>query len=67
MSIDDGEGVDPVPASDIHTTIDNIDATLDLVNNTRATLGASQSRFESVISSLQIGIENHQLAIAISF
>jgi flagellin len=48
--------------ADVHTTIDNIDAALDLVNNTRATLGASQSRFESVISNLQVSVESQTAA-----
>ena len=44
------------PAS-IGTVIGNIDSALDVVNSERATLGASQSRFESVISNLQISVE----------
>lgn len=35
-----------------------IDKALDLVNNTRATYGAAQNRFEAVISNLQIASEN---------
>jgi flagellin len=42
----------------IGTVIDDIDTALDLVNSERATLGASQSRFEAVISNLQISMEN---------
>ena len=46
----------------IHTVIDNIDLSLNLVNAERATLGASQSRFESVISNLQVSVENQTAA-----
>ena len=48
----------------IHTVIDNIDTALDTVNAARATLGASQSRFESVISNLQVSVENQSAAKA---
>ncbi|MEK8048933.1 flagellin [Ideonella sp. DXS22W] len=48
--------------TDIHTVIDNIDSALDMLNNQRATLGASQSRFESVISNLQVSVENQSAA-----
>ena len=44
------------------TVIDNIDAALDSVNNTRATFGATQSRFEAVISNLQQAVENQSAA-----
>ena len=50
--------------SAIHTVVDNIDAALNTVNNERATLGASQSRFESVISNLQLSVENQSAARA---
>jgi flagellin len=46
----------------IGTVITGIDAAIDLVNAERATLGASQSRFESVISNLQISAENQSAA-----
>jgi len=49
-------------ASDIRTVIDNIDTALDTVNSERATLGASQSRFDAVISNLQIAIESQSAA-----
>ncbi|HOB94179.1 MAG TPA: flagellin, partial [Aquabacterium sp.] len=42
--------------------IDNIDVALDTVNSQRAVMGASQSRFESVISNLQISVENQSAA-----
>jgi flagellin len=40
----------------------NIDAALDLVNSQRALYGATQSRFDSVISTLQIAAENQAAA-----
>ncbi len=49
-------------ATDIKTVIDNIDTALDTINSERATLGASQSRFDAVISNLQIAIENQSAA-----
>ena len=45
-------------ASDIRGVIGDIDTALDTVNGERATLGASQSRFDAAISNLQISIEN---------
>lgn len=45
-------------ASDAQNAITAIDAALDAVNTTRATLGATQNRFESVVSSLNVAIEN---------
>jgi len=50
--------------SDINDTttatnaMSNIDAALDAVNTLRANIGASQSRFESVVSQLQVAREN---------
>jgi flagellin len=46
----------------IHLVIDNIDVALDTINSDRATLGASQSRFESVIANLQVSVENQSAA-----
>ena len=46
----------------IHTVIDSIDAALNTVNAQRAVLGASQSRFDSVISILQVSVENQTAA-----
>ena len=46
----------------IHTVMDNIDKALDLINNERASMGANQSRFESVISNLQSASENQSAA-----
>jgi len=42
----------------IDTVIGNIDTALDTVNGQRATLGASQNRFDAVISNLQVAVEN---------
>jgi flagellin len=49
-------------SADIATVIDNIDTALDKVNSERATMGASQNRFDSVIGSLQTSIENQSAA-----
>ena len=46
----------------IATVIADIDAALDTVNSERATLGASQSRFDAVISNLMIASENQSAA-----
>ncbi len=51
-----------VSTNDIGTVITNIDTAIDKINSERATLGASQSRFESVISTLQISVENQSAA-----
>jgi flagellin len=49
-------------ADNIASTIQFIDDALNLVNDTRATYGASQSRFDSVISNLQTNVENQSAA-----
>ena len=54
-----GSGVD---ATTIRSVIDNIDQALDLVNAERATLGASQNRFDSVIANLAVSVENQSAA-----
>ena len=46
----------------IATVIADIDRALDTVNSERATLGASQSRFDAVISNLMIASENQSAA-----
>ncbi|MDR7150936.1 flagellin [Hydrogenophaga palleronii] len=68
---DDGSGI--VAATDDLTGISSVDVTsekgayiaikkiddaLDQVNGARATLGAVQSRFESAVANIQIGVEN---------
>jgi flagellin len=45
-------------AATLKTAIDNIDTALNTVSAQRATLGASQNRFDAVISNLQISVEN---------
>ena len=45
-------------ATTLKTVIDNIDTALNTVSAQRATLGASQNRFDAVISNLQISVEN---------
>ena len=49
-------------ANTIQGVIDNIDTALDTVNSQRAVMGASQSRFDSVITNLQISVENQSAA-----
>ena len=49
-------------ASTIRSVIGNIDTALDTVNGQRATLGASQSRFDAAVSNLQISVENQSAA-----
>ena len=49
-------------AGDIKTVIDNLDAALNKVNDTRATFGATQSRFDAVIANLQQGAEAQSAA-----
>ncbi|MFY9511710.1 MAG: flagellin domain-containing protein [Rubrivivax sp.] len=49
-------------AADIGSVIDNIDSAINKINSERATMGASQNRFDAVISSLQTGIENQSAA-----
>ncbi len=46
----------------IGTVIDNIDKALDAVNDTRATFGATQSRFDAIITNLQTSVENQSAA-----
>ncbi|PXW91928.1 flagellin [Sphaerotilus hippei] len=49
-------------SASLKTVIDNIDLAIDKVNAERATLGATQSRFEAVISNLQVSSENQAAA-----
>ncbi len=65
-----GTGAVPFPAlidntadfTALGVVIDNIDTALNTVNNTRATYGAIQSRFDAVISNLQVAVENQTAA-----
>ena len=47
---------------DIKTVIDNIDTAINTISTQRAVMGASQSRFDSTISNLQISVENQTAA-----
>ena len=49
-------------AGTIRSVIGFIDTALDTVNAQRATLGASQSRFDAVVSNLHISVENQSAA-----
>ena len=49
-------------ASAIRGVMDNIDAALKTVSAERSTLGASQNRFDSVVSNLQVSVENQSAA-----
>jgi flagellin len=49
-------------AAALKTVIDNIDGAIDKVNSERAMFGATQSRFDSVISNLQVSVENQSSA-----
>ena len=49
-------------AGTIRSVIGNIDTALDTVNSQRATLGASQSRFDAAVSNLHISVENQSAA-----
>jgi len=46
----------------IGNVIDSLDKAIDLVNDTRATYGATQSRFDAIISNLQTAVENQSAA-----
>ena len=46
----------------LKTVIDNIDGALDKINAERAVYGATQSRFEAIISNLQTSVENQAAA-----
>lgn len=48
--------------ANIDSTIGAIDQAIDLVNNQRATYGATENRFNSVISNLQVSVENQSAA-----
>jgi flagellin len=47
---------------DIHNVLDGIDTAIGTVNDYRANMGAAQSRFESVISILQVSVESQSAA-----
>lgn len=63
--MDGADMTDPAkpPTADMaRNSMNAIDAALNLVNETRATFGASQNRFEAVISNLQVAAENTSAA-----
>ena len=49
-------------ATQIQGVIDQIDTALNTVNSNRAVMGASQSRFDAVITNLQTSVENQTAA-----
>ncbi|WP_343628067.1 flagellin [Roseateles sp.] len=49
-------------AAGLKTVIDNIDAAITTVSTQRSTLGASQNRFDAIVSNLQISVENQSAA-----
>lgn len=53
-----GRAVITGTATEIGEVVDKIDAALKTVNSERATYGATQNRFESVVSNLQVSIES---------
>jgi flagellin len=54
-----GSGVD---ATAIASVITNLDTAINTINDKRATFGATQSRFEAIISNLQVSVENQTAA-----
>ncbi|MCH8179343.1 MAG: flagellin FliC [Proteobacteria bacterium] len=57
-----GSATNLAGVSQVDNAIDAIDKALTLINNKRANFGASQNRFEAVISNLQTNIENQAAA-----
>ncbi|MEZ5649161.1 MAG: flagellin [Burkholderiaceae bacterium] len=55
-------GGDLTAAANATTAMDNIDTLLDVINNERAVWGATQNRFEAIISNLQVASENQAAA-----
>ncbi|GLS15428.1 MULTISPECIES: flagellin N-terminal helical domain-containing protein [Hydrogenophaga] len=51
-------GGDLTSATNALAAMDNLDAAIDEITTARATFGATQNRFESVISNLQVASEN---------
>ncbi|MGH1360171.1 MAG: flagellin [Burkholderiaceae bacterium] len=60
--ITDVTGGNITTVDDSTTAMDNIDSLLTLVNTERATYGATQNRFEAVVSTLEIASENQSAA-----
>ena len=58
-----GGAIDNASTPDaLKTVIDNIDAAITTVSGQRAILGASQNRFDAIISNLQVSVENQTAA-----
>jgi flagellin len=57
-----GRAVITGTAAQTQTVINQIDTALTKINSERAVMGASQSRFDSVITNLQISVENQSAA-----
>ncbi len=55
-------GGDITSAANATTAMNNIDTAINLVSTNRATFGAVQNRFESVIGNLQVSVENQESA-----
>jgi flagellin len=51
-----------VAGSAIDTVIGNLDAAIDKINSQRSVWGATQNRFDAVISNLQVSVENQAAA-----
>jgi flagellin len=49
-------------SGDIATVIDNLDTAINTINDSRATFGATQSRFDAVVANLQQSVENQAAA-----
>ena len=54
----DGNGLSVATVAGANALIEAVDTALDTVNGSRATLGAVQNRFESVVTSLQTSSES---------
>ena len=61
-SITNATGGNVTSAALASTALGNIDTALDAINGARATYGAVQNRFESVIANLQVAAENQAAA-----
>ena len=57
-----GTGGSAVTATSARATMDNIDAAITAVNTQRASFGASQNRFDTVVANLRVAAENQASA-----
>jgi flagellin len=55
-------GASGINASTSRTTMDNIDAAITVINTQRATFGAIQNRFDTVVANLRVASENQASA-----